>query len=844
MPGMVAAAVAAKLRAQAMPHRTDPSPPPASVASARLLADLAGPEYFTALVRRLTATGEPRWALVTRLAPGRPRTLGSLAFADRGRLLDNVEYGWEGAPCQKVIEDGSLVVACGVREAFPEDEDLRRMGAEAFAGVALRVGGETVGHLCVLHDRPFPDPPAMIADLELYRDRTAAEVERVLESERLRQALGQLRALTDHLPGLIYSLHVRPDGRREIRHLSTRHPVFTGDPDLERFLREPETFLARIHPDDRARITDGCLVEPLRCAEIDREFRVANPDGGWRWFRSVGHPVPDGEGGVTWHGILLDVDERRRAVEELAVERARLRTVIEAIPEAVFLKDPEGRWLVTNRATQEFFRLAGKDWVGRTDEELARIDPELAPVHQECIRTDREAWASRAPFVYDETVEDPDGGGPRTFAVTKVPLFDAEGRPQGLVVTARERTAEIRAEQERREMERQLALSRKMEALGLLAGGIAHDFDNLLTVILGYAELAEPRLRLLAGDTAFLAESLEQIRRAADAASALTRKLLAFGRRDASRVEPRDPAALFEEARELLDRLLGEHVRIDASIPDGLPWIRAGEGQFEQILLNLAVNGRDAMPDGGRLEISLRAEEGQPPPLRPEPLPPGSYLVLRVEDEGRGIPEEIQDRVFEPFFSTKGNEHGHGLGLATVFGTARALGGGIRLESAVGRGTLFEVWLPACEPAPAAAPKPEAPALFGRGRSVLLVEDDPGVRSLTAAVLEAAGFEVVAAASAEEALDRIAAGGRGPDLMVSDILLPGLSGPDLADRLLRVLPGTPVLFITGYSADRLARKGIPSGSYQVLEKPFGPTELLSRVQDLLAAGSSSPKVEQ
>ena len=820
-----------------------PSPPvrPAPVNRARLMADLAGPEFFTALVRTVAEGLGVRYALVTQVVTGKPGFLRSLAFWADGALADNIDYSSAGTPCKRVIEEGSFSCSERVLERFPQDAFLLEVGAEAFSGIALHnPSGEAIGHLCVVHDRPLPDAGLAEATLRLYASRGAAELERIQIHQELSQVSRRLQTMTDHLPGLVYSVLARRDGTKEVLFQSRECSELLGGRSLGEILREPDAFRSLVHSDDHRFLQGGLVFDPLRCQAVDREFRVRFGEGSYRWIRSIGQPVPDGDGNVCWHGLMLDVHDRRSALAELEDSRTRLGTLIASMPDPVFFKDAAGRWQETNTAAQELFGLQDLSWRGLTDRELGQLQPVFAPYFENCAQSDEQTWRNGARSVFRESIPGGDGGL-LTFEVTKVPLFEADGSRQGLVVVARDLTRQIADEEERRRMERQLHLSRKMESLGQLAGGIAHDFDNLLTVILGYSELAKPRLEALAGDRSFLGESLDQINRAALQAAGLTRKLLAFGRRDTTRPEPRNPAAVIEDVRGLLDCLIGEHIEVVYELGEDLPWLEAGEGQIEQILVNLAVNGRDAMPGGGRLKIAATCQELESAPEDVHPtLAPGRYLVLEVEDQGHGIAPEHWEKVFEPFFTTKNPGQGTGLGLATVYGIVTVLGGGLSLVSEPGKGSTFRAWLPASSPAAretgAAGPSEAPPPEIRRSGTVLLCEDEEAVRLLGCRILEAAGYTVLAAGSGQDALE-LAEGREGPiDLLLTDVLMPGLNGPELARTLRASRPDLAVLYISGYSADVLAAQELRAEEVDLLEKPFRPVELLERVSLAIAAG--------
>jgi two-component system, cell cycle sensor histidine kinase and response regulator CckA len=378
---------------------------------------------------------------------------------------------------------------------------------------------------------------------------------------------------------------------------------------------------------------------------------------------------------------------------------------------------------------------------------------------------------------------------------------------------------------ELRKAEEQLRQAQKLEAIGALAGGIAHDFNNILTVILSLgtdAAEAVPRGSQLRAD-------LEEIVATAKRAEGLTRQILSFARKQVSNPVDLDLNATIAGATKLVQRLIGEHIAVKLSLSSALPPVRADPRQLEQVLVNLAVNARDAMPSGGTLVISTFTL----PPLAEATQ---GRVELVVRDSGVGMDAETRARAFDPFFTTKGPGRGTGLGLAVVQGIVQQCGGTVSIESSQGRGTAFRVVLPAVGPAGAPLPLAEKGrepvAGSAPGLTVLLVEDEDPVRRVAARCLERAGFRVLAAADAEDALRLVAANGK-VDLLLTDVVMPGMSGPRLADHLRAARPGLPVLYMSGFSRDLPESLAPPAGS--LLQKPFTPETLVARVSDAIAA---------
>lgn len=414
---------------------------------------------------------------------------------------------------------------------------------------------------------------------------------------------------------------------------------------------------------------------------------------------------------------------------------------------------------------------------------------------------------------------------------------DAEGRPQCMAGFARDISGERRAERERRQLESELLHARRMEAIGQLAGGVAHDFNNILTAILGAAELLRAHFDPRRAEDASRLVYLDQIEAAGQRAASLTRQMLSFSRRQARERELLDLNVLIAELEPLLRRIIPENIAIELALSHEPVRIVADPSQIEQSVLNLCVNARDAMPDGGRITIATtHVVLDETYALAHSGARPGPHAVLTVRDTGCGMSREVLDHIFEPFFTTKPAGHGTGLGLATVFGIVNALDGHIRASSEVGRGSTFEILIPMASPGPprtAAAVPADDMALTGT-ETVLVCEDDDTVRDVCSRFLRNAGYNVMTASSAEEALRMVGRSVGRIDLLVTDVVMPGMSGHKLAQTLAASHPELKSVFISGYpGADSPGSERL-----DVLEKPFGRRVLLKRVRAALDAGKS------
>jgi two-component system cell cycle sensor histidine kinase/response regulator CckA len=412
-----------------------------------------------------------------------------------------------------------------------------------------------------------------------------------------------------------------------------------------------------------------------------------------------------------------------------------------------------------------------------------------------------------------------------TLESTASVVRDSSGQIENLVIVNRDIT-------ERKQLEEQLRLSQKIEAIGRLSGGIAHDFNNLLGVIIGYTEALQKRMRL--DDPS--REAIDEIQRAGKRAASLTQQLLAFSRKQVLEPTILNLNTIAAEVEKMLGRLIGEHIDLALVLSESLGMVKADRTQIEQVILNLAVNARDAMPQGGKLTIeTANVELDEASPARPRYLLPGSYVLLKVTDTGCGMSPDVQAHIFEPFFTTKEKGKGTGLGLATVYGVIKQSGGYVLVESELGKGSTFEIYLPrvVAPPETTKEPLPSAQPIQNHQSTILLVEDEPSLRTLTRNVLREAGYTVFEAADAFQALGIAKQTGIDIDLLLTDVIMPGMSGCALADALSGSRPETRVLYMSGYTDGEIATQGVLDAGTSILHKPFTQSELIRRVEDAL-----------
>ncbi len=526
-------------------------------------------------------------------------------------------------------------------------------------------------------------------------------------------------------------------------------------------------------------------------------------------------------------GLRWALQRERTGMRRVRESEALLRTVTDAIPDPVFLKARDGRWIFCNPATLQVIGKTMDQVIGKTDAEIY----DDRTVGTALMETDRRILESAQAEVVEERILGPQGY--RLFLSTKAPYRDAEGRVVGVIGNARDITERKQAERELLAAEERFQQAQKLESVGRLAGGVAHDFNNLLTVILGAGEVLQDDLR--AGRPADPVD-VEQIRAAGGRARELTGQLLAFARRQVTAPVPLDLNDVVRASERLLRRVLGEDVQLSVELEPGLWTVVCDPGQVEQVILNLAVNSRDAMPRGGALLLRTRnllVDESHA--ARDGEARAGEWAQLTVQDTGAGMSPEVLAHLFEPFFTTKPEGSGTGLGLASVHGIVSQAGGHLYVRSAPGKGTTVQVCLPRRLEVPKQSRPAAAPPAVGGTETVLAVEDDPLVREITARTLRKGGYQVLVAGSGAEALE-VAARLQGRlHLLVTDVVMPGVDGRALADELHRRKPGVRVLYVSGYTQDVISHHGVLDTGVELLPKPFTSGALLARVRAILDA---------
>ena len=515
--------------------------------------------------------------------------------------------------------------------------------------------------------------------------------------------------------------------------------------------------------------------------------------------------------------------------------------LLEAAPDAMVCVDADGRIALVNAQTERLFGYGRDELIGQPVETLvpdavaastAATGPGTSPIPGPA----RWARGWNRPGAAATGPPSP----PRSPCPPSTPSKASWSSPVVRDVTERLETAaeqeRLRTQAERGKLERHLQQSQRLESLGQLAGGVAHDFNNLLGVISNYAAFVGEEVAKEAPDERWQAvrDDIREVQQATKQAAELTHQLLAFACQEM--IQPRalniNDAVLSVE--QLLIRTLGEHIELITDLADDLPPVLADAGQIEQVLVNLAVNARDAMPQGGKLIIRTASSSTDDTASQGE-LPPGRYVALKVSDTGTGIAKDVLDRVFEPFFTTKPKGEGTGLGLATVYGIITQAGGHVWIYSEPGLGTSLTALLPITEQDIALAAPPPAEPPRGHGQTILVVEDEPAMREVTRRILDRSGYHVVAAASGHEALDVLASQQEHIDVLLTDVIMPRMQGKELADRVRIIQPAARVVFMSGYTQGLLGAQGVLEPQVHLIEKPFSESALLTKLHEILSA---------
>ncbi|MCX6632736.1 MAG: PAS domain S-box protein [Candidatus Solibacter sp.] len=527
---------------------------------------------------------------------------------------------------------------------------------------------------------------------------------------------------------------------------------------------------------------------------------------------------------------LQDITVRKRGALALQESEERYRRIAKCVPDLIWSLDLAGRFTYVNSAVERNMGWTAEEFLELTFRDVftPEVALKVAAIIEEEYKNAAAPQYDRSTVTTFESVHLRKDGSSFSVEISGAFLWSDDGKPVGIIGTTRDITERKRAEEEKAKLQAQFHQAQKMESVGRLAGGVAHDFNNLLTVINGYSQMLLSKLS--AGDP--MRDDLGEIFKAGERAAGLTRQLLAFSRKQILDPRSMDVNRVVEEMRPMLERLVGEDVEVRVALQPNVGTILADPHQLEQVVMNLVVNSRDAMPGGGKLLVETATVEFEENSMQSHPdARVGRYVMLAVSDTGVGMDEETKSRIFEPFFTTKGIGKGTGLGLSMVQGVVAQSGGYVAVYSEKGHGTTFKSYLPALAKAAADTERQAAVPVLGGTETVLVVEDQAEVRKYAVKVLEAYGYRVIPAGNADEALllwerERI-------DLVLTDLVMPNLSGRELADRLETLQPGIKVMFMSGYTDNVVVHQGALDEGAHLIQKPFSSEDLAGKVRAML-----------
>jgi two-component system cell cycle sensor histidine kinase/response regulator CckA len=735
------------------------------------------------------------------------------------KVWNNFMEGLTGLPAQEVLGKCAL-------DLFPH---LQEEGVRLLLERALK--GETI----CSSDTPFHIPKTgrtgwvlgtysphvdangeIIGAVGIIRDIT----ERKQAEEALRLSRLQQKALLDNIPDAAWLKD------SEFRFIAVNEAIAkAAGYNTEDLVGKTDFEIWPKNAAETNRSEDQGIIATKQKKVIEQSFMDSS--GKVFWVEKIKTPILDEKGKVIGTaGISRDITKRKQIEEELRKNERKYQslyqeflTLFDAVPENVHLISPDLKLIWINHTSAASLDKNRSDLIGQYCYQARhnRSEPcEICPVRR-CFRS--------KTIEFDE-VTTPDGV---IWDLQAAPIIDDQGEVKSVVETARNITEKKKAFQEMISLQEQLRQSQKMEAIGRLAGGVAHDFNNLLTVIQGNSELA---LYELANNDS-LKLKLGDIKKASERAADLTRQLLAFSRRQVLNLKVINLNFILEDLEKMLRRIIGEEIELITSFADDLGRVKADPGGIEQVIINLAVNAKDAMPHGGTLTIATADVELDEQHVRRHlGTLPGSYVLISVADTGVGIPKEIREQIFDPFFTTKENGKGTGLGLATVYGIVKQSGGDVHLDSEPEKGTTFKVYLPRVdEPLEEAGKKKEAKVSPRGNETILIVEDDSSVRKIAVQVLTNQGYNVLVSESGGDAL-LICEQEKNPiDLVLTDVVMPKMSGPELIERLKKVRKDFIVLYMSGYT-DKHILKGMDD-ELNFIQKPFTIDVLAKKVRDAL-----------
>lgn len=696
---------------------------------------------------------------------------------------------------------------------------MRQGGNQSILDVPINLWDEPMGLICF-------DSPHLHewSDHEISILREVSELLSIgYREQSSRYELESTQAVVEKSPAII--ARWRPDAKWSFTYVSNNVAQLGYDPS--ELYGSDFGLKYIIHPKDLQSVSEeaGACVDGGD-AHLQQEFRVLTRSGQMRWFDARINVARNHDGELThYQGILLDITDRRQAERKADESIEHFRLLVESAPEAIFVQSDFKFAYLNPVAVKLFGAKSASELIGQPV--MDRFPPEF---HDKVKQRIMQLNEDRKPVGRLDQIYLKMDGTPFHVTTTAVPV-SWEGK-NGALVFFHDIGERIKAEEEKANLEEQLLQAQKLESVGRLAGGVAHDFNNLLGVVLGYAELALEDL----SDQNPAYEALEQIHDAGHRAKNVARQLLAFGRKQVLQIKTVNLNEVVTGFDKMLSRLIGEDIVVETHLSPDLGLVKADPSMMEQILLNLAVNARDAMPDGGSLTIETDMVELDENYANARPgVQPGPHVMLAISDTGHGMDKETREKLFEPFFTTKPKGKGTGLGLSTVYGIVKQHGGNIWVYSEPGQGTTFKIYLPLSTQV-MASPTTKAPSQkeTEQGQeTILLVEDDETLRAMVAKTLERSGYTVLIADDPEKAQSLLADQTDPVDLLLTDVVMPQMNGKALFESLAVERPDMKVLFMSGYTENVIAHRGVLDEGVEFIQKPFAVSALRSKVRQVL-----------
>jgi len=796
----------------------------------------------------IVRNGKYRFCWIGYAQPDDAKTVRPMASAGHeDGYLGSALITWSDAaeghePAGSAIRENRICAVADTAQdpsfALWRDAALSR-GYAGVIGLPLRVAGLAFGVLCIYSDQAGSFDRSEVELLSEVANNLAFGITAIRAQEEgrratsaLREAEEKYRQLVEQVPAISYVAEAGALG--PFLYLSPQVTTILGYKP-EECLADPHFWWNHLNQEDRAKALLEDTWEEGRLFKAD--YRMRTHDGREVWMRDEALIVRDPQTGKRFtRGVLIDITDQKRAEDALRRSEENYRLFVAQSSEAIFRTEHnppipvdlpweqqaelgmDGGYIAEcNDAMAHLYAFGqARDLVGRR---LSSFIDKTSPI----VRAFLQTFINSGYRLTDrETQGHYPGGRIRTVRTSMIGIVENDR-----VV----RTWGIQRDvTERLQLEEQLRNAQQLEAIGRLAGGVAHDFNNILSIIMGHDELL---LATVGGDER-VRNGLEQIRRAADRAASLTQQLLAFSRKQVLQPKVLDLNEAVADIQKMLSRVIGEDIELVATLHPSLVAVKADPGQVEQVLMNLAVNARDAMPQGGQLAMETSNVDLDDEQSRTLDVPCGQYVMLKVSDTGHGMDTPTLSHVFEPFFTTKPMGKGTGLGLATVYGIIKQSGGGIQVESEPGQGTVFRIFLPAVDEDARSQQSPGASqSVAGGSETILVAEDEPDLRELTRIFLESYGYKVLSASSAEKAIQTAEISAEPIHLLLTDVIMPGMSGRQLAEKIMSKRPQTKIVYMTGYTDDMVVQHKVLEPGVQLLQKPFTKAELAAKVRSTL-----------